>query len=164
MAYHSELTDTHRPLWHTLTMCPLECDPGTSSSSPPFGPKAFAARQSHVTEPQPNAQNHMSKSKLTQACPVIFNNDFSVATRATRWHLRTLLYLGGKRKPRWMRVQQELTRPEPFLPGQGRGRYPRPGSSPECPGTAASRRARHGRGGTPPPPEKSRSPAGSSAT
>lgn len=117
-------------------------------------------------------QNHSSalkikcqKSKLTQAGPVTFINDFSVVTRATRWHLRTLPFLGVKRKTGWMRVQQELTRPKPSLAGQGRGRCPRTGGSPECPGTAAPRRARDRRGGTPPPPyEKSRSPGGSSAT
>lgn len=71
------------------------------------------------------------KSKLTQAGPVAFLNDFSVVTRATRWHLRTLPFLGVKRKTGWMRVQQELTRPRPSLAGQGRGRCPRTGGSPE---------------------------------
>lgn len=37
-------------------MYPPKSVPGTFSASPPFGPKAFAARQSHVRAPQPSAQ------------------------------------------------------------------------------------------------------------
>lgn len=147
------MTDTHRVLWHTSTMCPPKHVPGTTTASPPSGPKAFASRQSHATESQPSAQNDMSKKQTDTGLPC-HPQQRILCCDTTRCHLRTLPFLGVKRKTRWMRVQQELARPEPSLPGQGRGRRPRPAGSPERPGTAAPGRARDGRGGTPPPPRE----------
>lgn len=69
MAHRTELTDTHRALWHAFTMCPLRYVPGTSSAPPHFGPNAFTARQSHVTEPQPSAQHFMSKKRTDTGPP-----------------------------------------------------------------------------------------------
>lgn len=164
VAHSSELNDTHRVLWHTFTMCPPEYVPGTSSASPPFGPKALAARQSHVTEPQPSAQNYMSKKQTDIGLPCHLQQRFlccDTSYALTPAHA----FISRRREKNKVDVcAARADTPRAFPPGQGRGRYPRPGGSPECPGTAALRRAQDGRGGVPPPPEKGRSPGGSSAT
>lgn len=98
----------------------------------------------HLLPDRATLQNHSpdnfeiicQKSKLAGARPVIFNHHVSVVTRATRWHLRTLPFLGREKHGGCV-----CSSHAPSLPS--------PAGLRRLPGASG-----HGGPGTPPPPRE----------